>query len=75
MTVNYGWMGDPLYKQLQEQGVQGITEENMSKYQKLADSISQLYYSGYMTDSQMEKARGKLSKDIGKFLKTLEVEP
>lgn len=68
MKIRLGSLIKPIEEQLKEQN---LTCNNVNAFQRINDSISCLYLTGYITDTQKDKAYKKLAKEINKNAKSI----
>lgn len=63
LSISFGALSPPLVHQLSEQGV-SIPVRKEYRLQKAADHIVTLAIAGYLSESEVNKARKRLMKDI-----------
>ena len=64
----YGWGADPIADQLERFGFSNLPEKEVSKWQKIADSLLMVSLHSILPPSTIARGRDKLRKDAEKFL-------
>ena len=67
--ISFGGLQDSLETQLNKQGLTLSNETDL--IQDCADAITTLYICGYLTETETDKARTRLFKDIKRKVKPL----
>lgn len=66
--IEYGWGADPIKDQMERFGIRELPEKQVSKWQKIADSLLMISLHSILPPSTIAKGRDKLRRDIEKYL-------
>lgn len=64
-NLHCGALSKPVGEQLREQGL-SMEERDLSRIQRATESVTFLAIHGYLTESETEKARNRIVKEIGR---------
>lgn len=68
VSLRLGAVSPPIYDQLKHHGV---TKKEAQVFQDDNAALSRAYIRGFLTDSEVKRARGKLAKKIFEFLQRI----
>ena len=68
MVLRFGALADSIQEQLLNED---LFVPRVEAYQRINDSISTLYITGYITDKEKERCYKKLSKEIFRNVKSI----
>lgn len=71
LEIHFGALAPKLSEQLKEQGLE---DKDITKHEKIMESMIMLYLHGYTTDTQNEKMHKRLFSDIKKKVKPINKE-